>query len=390
MTWPTAFTYQKAIQNPSVVLGPAPDWLRKTKPVMNHILRLPEISAGNFACVFQLLNGKQSSHALRCFTREVTDQSRRYALISEHLSNFASPYFVGFEYIEEGIKIEGKWYPIVTMEWVEGESLDAFVEKHLDDPKVLKRLAAEWRALAAALHGAGMAHGDLQHGNVMVDTNGWLKLVDYDGMFIPALSREKSPEDGHYNYRHPKREKEKPYGPNIDNFSNIVIYLSLLALAADKELWSINNTNGEHGEYLILNHGDYEKAAQSSQSCCFDMLKQSPNPEVIRLAGILADCCSMPITKVPYLEDVLQPGFKWPPEDPGHPGTPSRREVPGRKVKCRKCDYANDKGQVYCQNPNGCAEQLDPSMKKCVKCKKDIPTRAKYCIYCRTGHQVFV
>jgi thiamine kinase-like enzyme len=40
--------------------------------------------------------------------------------------------------------------------------------------------------IGRALNRAGVAHGDLQHGNILV-ANGKPKLIDYDGMYVPAL-----------------------------------------------------------------------------------------------------------------------------------------------------------------------------------------------------------
>ena len=37
------------------------------------------------------------------------------------------------------------------------------------------------------LHSVGFSHGDLQHGNIMVNSEGKLFLVDYDSMFVPGL-----------------------------------------------------------------------------------------------------------------------------------------------------------------------------------------------------------
>jgi hypothetical protein len=64
--------------------------------------------------------------------------------------------------------------------------------------------------LASRLREAGVAHGDLQHGNVLLvpatDTDRLsLKLVDYDGMFVPALTGAQTGEVGHPAYQHPQR-----------------------------------------------------------------------------------------------------------------------------------------------------------------------------------------
>ena len=94
---------------------------------------------------------------------------------------------MGFDYLPKGIKVRGQWYPILKMEWVQGELLSQYVERHLHNPSDLQQLAARWIEMTKALHANSIAHGDLQERNVLV-VNGQLKLVDYDGMFVPALS----------------------------------------------------------------------------------------------------------------------------------------------------------------------------------------------------------
>ena len=47
--------------------------------------------------------------------------------------------------------------------------------------------------MTADLERHGIAHGDLQHGNLLVAADGTFRLVDYDGMYVPALRGEGEP-----------------------------------------------------------------------------------------------------------------------------------------------------------------------------------------------------
>ena len=146
--------------------------------------------------------------------------------------------------------MRGAWYPIVKMEWVQGELLSRFVESRLREPEALRRVAAQWRGgPTASLRGLRIAHNDLQHGNVMVQDDGSIRLVDYDGMFLPQFRGERSAELGHRHYQHPQRTAED-YDENIDNFPSLVIYLSLLAVVADPALWAFHNEDN-----LVLTRG---------------------------------------------------------------------------------------------------------------------------------------
>jgi hypothetical protein len=112
--------------------------------------------------------------------------------------------------------------------------------------------------MVRALQQASIAHGDLQHGNVLV-VDGQLRLIDYDGMFVPALWGEGSHEVGHRNYQHPLRT-ESDFGPYLDNFSAWVIYVSLIALAADPGLWK---QFGGGDESLLFRRRDFEQPEAS-------------------------------------------------------------------------------------------------------------------------------
>ena len=103
-----------------------------------------------------------------------------------------------------------------------------------------------------------MAHGDLQHGNVLI-VNDELRLVDYDGMFVPQLAGQSSHELGHRHYQHPARSAAD-FDANTDNFSAWVIYLSLMALSAEPQLWQ-RFAGGD--ECLLFRRADFEYPDQS-------------------------------------------------------------------------------------------------------------------------------
>ena len=246
---------------------------------------------------------------MRCFTREVKDQESRYSQLSDFLMDVFPQSFVHFEYLEHGINLKGDWYPIIKMEWVEGEPLSKFVGSKLNEPDTLRRIAARWRGgTTASLRGLRIAHNDLQHGNVMVQEDGNIRLVDYDGMFLPQFLGEPSPELGHKNYQHPQRSAED-YDERIDYFPSLVIYLSLLAVAADPDLWPefYNDDN------LLFTRNDY---ADPGRSELFHRLKQSQDETVAGLAARLEECCSLPVGQVPDLETILQGPPSAPPPSP--------------------------------------------------------------------------
>jgi Ser/Thr protein kinase RdoA (MazF antagonist) len=85
------------------------------------------------------------------------------------------------------------------MQWVEGQTLNQFVGKNLDKPAMLDALLHIWVRMAKYLRAAQIAHADLQHGNVLLvpgaSANSLaLKLIDYDGLCVPALAGARSGE----------------------------------------------------------------------------------------------------------------------------------------------------------------------------------------------------
>ena len=293
MPWPAITDFSEAIQNPQLCFKGTE---LEAGAVSVNQRGMPLVFSGAFACVYPVLVGGRK-FAVRCFTREVKDQQTRYNQLSEYLINVLPPSFVHFEFLEHGISLKGAWYPVVRMEWVEGESLSSFVGSHLNDPDALRRVAAQWRGgPAASLRGLRIAHNDLQHGNVMVQADGRIRLVDYDGMFLPRFRGERSPELGHKNFQHPLRTAED-YDAYVDNFPSLVVYLSLLAIASDPGLWVFFNDDN-----LIFTRNDY---ADPGKSPLFDLLKKSPDQTVAKLTERLEECCALPVKDVPDLETVL-------------------------------------------------------------------------------------
>jgi len=165
MNWPTSQDYNEAIQNPDINASD-PD-LKAAQPALN-ALGLPVPRSGNFADVYQFKGRAGTMWAVKCFTRRVEGLRERYSKINQYLTKAELPFTVGFKYLEEGIRIRGKWYPVLKMEWVEGFTLNEFVRDNADKGNYLDLLVQMWARLAGKLREANMAHADLQHGNVLL------------------------------------------------------------------------------------------------------------------------------------------------------------------------------------------------------------------------------
>jgi ssDNA-binding Zn-finger/Zn-ribbon topoisomerase 1 len=288
MALPNAQEYQEALQYPKSVFDDAD--LKHSVPYLSR-LHLPISSAGGYAIVFKLKGGGRD-YAVRCFTRQAGDQQQRYNAIRDHIHKAALPYTVGFDYIQNGIRVNNKWHPVLKMEWAEGQRLDAYIHSILTQPGQIIALSAAWLQMLKDLAAAGIAHGDLQHGNVLVH-NGKLRLVDYDGMFVPSLRGRASNEMGHRNYQHP-RQTERDFDQHLDRFSSWIIYLSLLALSVEPTLWMRRLDD----ESLVLSHRDYLSPTQSG---ALNHLRQHPDARIKDLASKIVQMLSMPLEQLPEL-----------------------------------------------------------------------------------------
>ena len=248
--------YQEAIQCPRLAFTSSE--LQYGTPVANQ-LGLPRPLCGTFASVYELASGRRR-WAVKCFLRNTPNLQQRYARISEHLRY--SPrlrYFVTFEYQPGGILVRGKSFPLVKMEWVKGRQLNTFIEQNLSRPRVLAKLKKRWGRLLTDLQSVHIAHGDLQHGNVLVRPNGDLRLIDYDGMWVPTLGGQEGNETGHPDYQNPGRT-QKDFHAGIDEFSDAVIQIAICALRREPSLWEKYN----NGDNLLFRREDFLNPRSSS------------------------------------------------------------------------------------------------------------------------------
>src|SRR5438309_5093388 len=216
--WPDLTEYHEAVQHPPKAFA---DPGLKAVTLELDRFGMPKPATGSNAVVYKanepggLLTFKKT-WAIRCFLRPISDHAERYEAISKHLRRVRLPYDVNFQFLKQGIQIRSTWFPIVKMQWAKGDLLHGHIEKHLGYPAALAALRAKWAILVRHLEAAQVAHGDLQHGNIMV-RGGSIQLVDYDGMWVPALRGRDATEIGHRAYQHPERSGQD-YGQEIDRF----------------------------------------------------------------------------------------------------------------------------------------------------------------------------
>jgi hypothetical protein len=280
-SFPAAGDYYKAVQAPSRVFT-VPK-LQRAEFVWDSLG--PSLARGSSAVVFQAaVDG--SPQALRCYIRNDASSRDRYSALDTYLADRnLSPYVSGTTWLDSAIKVNGTTWPVLQMGWIDGRTLNEYVDFLVagSNAAALATLAARWREMVALLQNSEFAHGDLQHGNVMVDQEGTLRLVDFDGVWIPQLASHAPPtEYGHPNYQHPGLHEWDRW---LDTFSALVIYLSLVALSKDPALWlALYNSKN-----LLFSKGDFFAPFETE---AWKQLAALHDPQVDELTRRLQECCA--------------------------------------------------------------------------------------------------
>jgi hypothetical protein len=291
MSYPQITDYQEAVQHPAQAFID-PDL--KQGAVAENNLGLPLVMSGGFALTYAVTTPRRKC-AVRCFHREIPAIQQKYDATSRKLRSLAIGCFVDFDFQQSGISVRQRVFPIVRMDWVEGDTLGIWLDKNFNNPRALEKARADFAAIARFLEREGVAHGDIQNGNVMV-ANGEIKLIDYDGMFVPGMHPGNGSETGHRHFQHPGRRVSN-FGPGMDRFSFIALDLSLRALVEDRSLYSKFR---EGGETIIFKANDF---ADPQNSEIFRRLLAMP--KLKGQARSFAAICEASLAAVPTLDEFL-------------------------------------------------------------------------------------
>lgn len=211
--------------------------------------------SGGFAIVF-VFNVDGKKWAFRCWRNQPEKGiAHRLETLSEEFKKINLQYFCDFTFEPKGIVVNGSLYPTTRMRWIEGKKLNEYIYQHKSDKDILKKLADDFITMCKKLHEKSIAHGDLQHGNILVDSNGNIYLIDYDSMFVPSFEKEKDIIKGKDDYQHPNRKTNKYANCKLDYFSELIIYISILAISEEPAL--ADKYNIENAERLLFQKDDF-------------------------------------------------------------------------------------------------------------------------------------
>ena len=270
MQYPLISEYLAAIRDAHDNL----DKLSHLVPVMDKYGE-PYRSSGAFAVVFKMKDEQTGKcYALKCFTEEQEGRAEAYHKIAEELEFVDSPYITSVKYLEKEIFVdsncENEEFPVLLMDWIEGETMETYIAANYTDTHAMSMLCYRFCKMAAWLRSQSFAHGDIKPDNIMVRPDGTLTLVDYDGMFVPAMKGQKSPTIGTKDFSHPLRTVDD-FDETIDDFALASIALSLKAISLDPS--------------LLQTYGASDRLLFSAA----DFLDLSKSKTFAALQGLLAD-----------------------------------------------------------------------------------------------------
>lgn len=235
----------------------------------------PYRSSGAFAVVFKMKDEQTGKcYALKCFTEEQEGRAEAYRKIAEELEFVDSPYITSVKYLEKEIFVdsncENEEFPVLLMDWIEGETMETYIAANYTDTHAMSMLCYRFCKMAAWLRSQSFAHGDIKPDNIMVRPDGTLTLVDYDGMFVPAMKGQKSPTIGTKDFSHPLR--------TIDDFDETIDDFALTSIALSLKAISLNPS-------LLQNYGASDRLLFSAA----DYLDLSKSKTMAALQGLLSD-----------------------------------------------------------------------------------------------------
>ena len=258
MQYPLISEYVRAIQDAQNNL----DKLAHLSPVLDDHGE-PYRSSGAFAVVFKMKDEQTGKcYALKCFTEEQEGRAEAYRRIADELEYVGSPYVVSVRYLEKELFVdcncEEEEFPVLLMDWIEGDTMETYIANNSSDSYAMSMLCYRFCKMAAWLRSQPFAHGDIKPDNIIVRSDGTLTLVDYDGMFVPAMKGQKSPTIGTKDFSHPLRTIDD-FDETIDDFALATIALSLKAISLDSSLFNRFGAS----DRLLFSANDYLDLSKS-------------------------------------------------------------------------------------------------------------------------------
>jgi serine/threonine protein kinase len=269
---------------------------------------LAEYYKGTFCVALPMTAVDTKSSKKLCYRIWYIDdyENRRFkeicASVSEMIASQKLNYFVSYQYLPKAIQVNGIALPGVKMEWIDGLTLDQWLIKNRGNVKSIKKLAADFLQMCKDFSKAGIAHGDLSNSNILITDRNEIRLIDYDSVYVPSMRDAfYQTTAGQAAFQHPERVwgKRLKMTSKDDNFSQQVIYLSLLAIAHDVSLvdWISENE-------LLFTSGDFQSESDFIKSRAYKRLQAVTDSEISARLAELKAAVKGPLSAVSSIVDL--------------------------------------------------------------------------------------
>lgn len=266
---------------------------------------------GSFCFSFAIIKGEQ----LKCLRVWKNDNMRLRCLehvkrVSDCFNRYRIDYVKGYSYIEQAIRLKnGVIIPAVLMDWVSGDTLIDYVKANYRNSTTICQLANNFLSMCQYHQKYSMAHGDLSAGNIIVQPNNKICLIDYDSFYFhefgSSIPEYTKGTPGYQHHERLNRTGQHFIDQKTDYYSQLVIYLSLIAIAAAPQLF-----NPLLDECLLFQTGDMQSRESLLNSVIFKKLSSINNNEIKLLLGALVKAIDGPLSQVRSIVDIKNLSFK--------------------------------------------------------------------------------
>jgi len=200
---------------------------------------LPSVRTGaSWMVITAIQSSTNKKFALRIphnYVPKIEETLSRLDTIAEKLLEKKIDWFPHYRVIRNALTVMGKDLPVIVMPYIEGISLSKYVGKNKWNPEKLTALCTKLSNLEMHLFESGFDHGDVSPGNILVQENGVIKLIDPDSLYHQECSISRCTELGHPSVSHPRRT-EDDIGPGLFIFPLRLITLIIQTIIINPAL----------------------------------------------------------------------------------------------------------------------------------------------------------
>ncbi len=322
--WPGHNEYDVAIKNHHKTFPPE---YKNGDFVLQNVHPIPIREVGGFAIAYKFKKNDDDELAIRVFQEKGFSKKRgeRFKKISKFFQDEnileKIPSLVSFQFKSEAItlknirikdkngSIETKSeikFPLIEMQWVKGQNMGNYINKIFDDKQKMIQLSEKIRIVFSDLENNGVSHGDIAPENIIITPKEEIKLIDYDGFFIPQFRGDSPVEEGHTEFQHHNRGnsniKDYPvYDEKLDRFSALVTYLSLKAIAYDPSFKNFIDND----KVLCFTKEDFMKIKNGEKPEIIIELEKTKDGLICDLTDELIKSCKEDRPNIRSLEEII-------------------------------------------------------------------------------------